>query len=124
MLPGCGARGQKPVYPAKGRVLYGGKPLPQAFVVLHPVGDDDKRAVRPSALADNEGVFVLGSCGKGDGAPAGDYIATVEWRPLVGEEPEPGPNRLHPRYSKAATSDLRVRIEPGPNDQLTLNLQP
>lgn len=125
-LAGCARDDGPPRYPVRGTVLYDGKPVPHAFVVLHPVSPEQAESSRPSAVANPKGEFVLTSRTARDGAPAGEYVATIEWRPPVQVrkgEYEPGPNRLPVRYSKPATSDLRVRVAPGDNELPPLSLK-
>jgi hypothetical protein len=125
VLAGC-ARDEGPLYyPVRGTVLYEGKPVPHAFVVLHPPAPEAREGSRPSAVANAKGEFTLTSRKARDGAPAGEYVATVEWRPLVRRkgEYEPGPNRLPTRYSKPETSGLRIQVAAGDNELPPLALK-
>jgi hypothetical protein len=107
---------RKAVYPVHGRVLYEGQPLAQAFVVLHPLSDA-AGPERPMAYSDSDGSFALTTYTTQDGAPAGDYAVTVEWRqPSRGDEDGPNPNVLAARYARPQTSGLRVRIDAGANE--------
>ena len=116
-IPACG-KGRPVVHPVSGRVLYENKPIANAFVVLHPVDAAESDAVRPRGHTDPEGNFTLSSFAASDGAPPGEYLATVEWRPLGERDLEssaPPSNRLPPRYARADRSGLRVRID-GPTE--------
>ncbi len=115
--PGCSGKGDRePVYPVQGRVLYDGKPVPNALVVFHPVGKKGKDAPRPRAQAGPDGTFKLTTYDADDGAPVGEYTVTVEWwlstatRKSVEGESSPPVNRLPARYARAQTSGLRVRV--------------
>jgi hypothetical protein len=125
---GCSRSDRQPVYPAQGQVLYDGKPIPHALVVLHPLSSPGKEALRPHANVGAGGQFVLGTYEPGDGAPAGEYAVTIEWwlspaKPGTREgDGLPPVNRLPARYSQAATSGLRVRIQPGDNQLPVLKL--
>src|SRR5262245_14352028 len=116
-VPACG-KGRPVVHPVSGRVLFENKPIANAFIVLHPVDAKESDAVRPHGQTDQDGNFHLSSFADGDGAPSGEYLATVEWRPLSERDLEssgPPSNRLPPRYARADRSGLRVRID-GPTE--------
>ena len=68
------------VFPVSGKVLFAGKPTPGAIAILHPVGDPDQKRPNPRAVVDREGNFKLSTYRTNDGAPAGDYVVTVDWR--------------------------------------------
>ena len=125
LCAGCGSPSpQKPVFPARGKVLFGGKPITPALVVLHPVGGAD--AERPVGRTRQDGSYRLSTYSDTDGAPSGEYAVTVTWTPAVARrdgETEPGRNLLPPRYGKPETSGLRVRIAEGPNDLPTFDLK-
>jgi hypothetical protein len=112
----CGKNGRQEVYPIEGQV-FGANDLPAAgaLVIFHPVeplqGDVDK----PRGYVDDNGSFTLTTYEKDDGAPAGEYIVTVEWRPKKTNpfEKEKG-DRLQGRYSNAKTSPLRATVQKEP----------
>jgi hypothetical protein len=120
-LAGCGSsqNGDRlPVFPASGKLVYDGRPLDGAFVVLHPKGAANGRAApRPHAQASADGSFTLTSYESNDGAPAGDYTMTVELRSLVkhGGDVTAGPNTLPAKYSRVDTSPVAVQIAEGTN---------
>lgn len=89
-----------------------------AFLVLHPVHRHATLKALPRATVGPTGRFEVGTYDRADGAPEGDYVVTIEWRPLVkqGEESIPGPNVLPLEYSKPDTSRLRVRVARGANE--------
>lgn len=121
----CGKK-EPPVFEVRGQVLYEGKPVPHAFIVLHPLEESPVRAVRPSASTDKEGWFVLSSYHAEDGAPVGDYAVTVEWRKTTtidGDASALSPNLLPAKYSKPATSGLRISVQPGNNEEHVLRLK-
>jgi hypothetical protein len=133
LAAGCGASDREPVFPARGQVFFGGKPVPHAQVTLHPLvrqpqAGSDNESPRPHGTAGTDGRFTLTTYQSGDGAPAGEYGVTVEcWlttaRAGMGEGNSPPPtNRLPARYSRITTSGLRVRIEPGDNQIPTIKL--
>ena len=121
-LAGCGSSqtssDRLPVFPATGKIVFDGRPLTGAFVVLHPKGSADAKSTpRPHAQAAADGSFTLTSYESNDGAPAGDYTLTVEYRALVkhGGDVTAGPNVLPPKYSRAETSPVAVQIAAGRN---------
>jgi hypothetical protein len=109
----CGSPARKPVYPVHGQVFVGkDQPASGALIVFHPLGDDDLN--KPRAYVGEDGSFSLTTYTKGDGAPEGEYVATIEWRP-----PSANPfgskkleaDKLKGRYSDPKKSSLRFRIE-------------
>jgi hypothetical protein len=78
---GCG--GRRSVYPVTGQVLAGKdkKPAVGAMVVFHPVESDGGPMYKPNGYVDEQGRYSLTTYDTGDGAPAGEYIVTVEWAP-------------------------------------------
>lgn len=114
LLPACHRRAGT-LYPVHGRVLVAGKPASGALVVLVPVHDPD--ALHPFGQADDAGAFTLTTRATGDGAPAGEYTVTIEWRRKKSNPfDKEGPDRLQGRYSDPRKSSLHARVEPMPND--------
>jgi hypothetical protein len=125
-LTSCGSK-EPPVFEVRGQILLNGKPVPHAFVALHPLEVIQPGSLHPSATTDENGHFVLSSFHAEDGAPAGEYVATVECRKPKQLDPDAsiqGPNLLPPRYSKPTTSDLRVTVRPASNQEQILRLRP
>jgi hypothetical protein len=119
---GCGGESKVPVYPVSGQVRVAGKTPEGAFVALHPKAQPDVKAgaaepPRPSAQVKPDGTFAVSTFGGGDGAPAGDYVVTIEWRPLVHEngDVKAGPNVVPREYTRPESSPLRVTVKPGEN---------
>lgn len=110
-----------PVYPVKGRVLYEGRPAPGAVVILHLATGEPAKVSRPHARADANGDFELTTYRTGDGAPAGTYVVTLEWK-QAGDHPEQGAELLPPVYGDPSTSKLRATVTPGANEPLVLQL--
>ncbi|HMF12695.1 MAG TPA: hypothetical protein VKE94_10330 [Gemmataceae bacterium] len=112
----CASCTKEKLSPVRGQVLFQGKPVPDAFVVFHPVGFGDLKVLKPHGRTDKEGWFTLSTNTEKDGVAPGEYVVTVEWRPLIAAgdgDLSPGPNRLPERYSKPETSKLRVQISQG-----------
>src|SRR5205809_8008933 len=76
--PACGKRGPE-VYPVSGHVLVGDRPAAKAIVTFHPVAPQGPDKVLPTAHVDEHGRFKLTTFTDGDGAPPGEYQATVVW---------------------------------------------
>jgi hypothetical protein len=122
-LAGCSGQREEPVYPARGQVLLEGRPLADALVALHRL-DGEGRSL--TARTDPLGRFELTTHRPGDGAPIGQYAATVEYRELVQEGDEPmrgGRNLLPARYADPATSGLRCEVRAGTNELLPWKLE-
>jgi 3',5'-cyclic AMP phosphodiesterase CpdA len=109
---------RRPVHPVRGRVFFEGCPVPGAEVVFHLVSADGKGFARGGdAEVEADGTFVLSTYAADDGAPAGEYAVTVEWRePPADADGRPGRNRLPGRYAKPETTPLKVVVKPGPNE--------
>jgi hypothetical protein len=121
----CARDGRPPVYPAQGKIFYEGKPAANALVILHPVNKDPRlESVRPLAHVEADGSFKLTTFANGDGAPAGEYVVTVDWREKTApvEGAPPGRSLLPQRYSNPESSQLRVQVKEGPNELEPLKL--
>src|SRR5439155_15856313 len=79
VLAGCGKRGWLETYPVKGTLLVDGKPAKGATVSLHPREVTGGRPYLPTGQTDENGEFNLATFVADDGAPAGEYDATVVW---------------------------------------------
>src|SRR5262249_4117417 len=117
MVCSCGD-GRKQCFPASGEIYVDGKPAPDAIITLFPVDGSDPKSVRPFGMADETGAFRISSYVQGDGAPAGEYIVTLEWRERSGllKNNFEGPDRLKGKYADRTKSTLRVTIEKKSND--------
>jgi hypothetical protein len=71
-------------------------------------------------VADEQGRFTLTTFRQGDGAPAGDYVVTVQWFLATPTPDRSGEyltvNYLPARYGQVESSGLRVTVSPGRND--------
>lgn len=119
-LAGCsGQRADRvPVFKTAGKITFRNQPVDGAFLVLHPKAAATPNVPRPRAHVKSDGSFETTTFDTADGAPAGQYVVTVEWHKLVkvGGEWTPGPNLLPPKYSDPATSDVVVKVAEGSND--------
>jgi hypothetical protein len=118
-VTGCGD-GKIARYPVSGSVQVDGRPAEGAIVVFCPVdAGAELKDLRPSGLADAQGVFQLMTIQPSDGAPAGKYKIIVKWpappRPGAedrdGRGPKPGPDRLKGKYYDLDRSPLTATVE-------------
>jgi hypothetical protein len=113
---------RRPTHLVRGKVLFDGRPVPGAEVFFRPTG---KRGGWrwPMARTRPDGSFTLSTYELNDGAPAGSYTVTVEWRlPRFTLEGKPGPNKLPARYATAKTSPLKATVKSG-NNNVVLELE-
>lgn len=103
-----------PVHPVTGQAIAGKVVPASAQIVLHPVAAELPDQVTPRATVREDGSFVVSTFRDGDGAPEGEYVATVQWF-RIGRDGSPGGNVLPKKYSSSATSPLRVSIVKGTN---------
>ena len=110
---GCGnAEPQRTaVVAVEGAVSFQGKPLPGAMIALHPKTPRTD-VPTPRALVDKDGTFRVSTYEAGDGAPPGEYVATIAWYKLVGQrgDVQAGPNVLPPKYNNPKTSPWVIRV--------------
>jgi len=112
---GC-SESRVPVFPVHGTVSFKGKPPVGAQVVLHAVNASGPTEVAPAATVREDGSFEITAYDPGDGAPDGDYVATIEWFKIVTGEGGGGrgPNVLPKQYASAKTSPVKVQVAGGP----------
>lgn len=124
---GCGGASRVPVYPTRGSVTFKGKTPAGAYLVFHRVADTDdagageKLPAPPRAVVADDGTFAVSTYEKSDGAPAGEYVVSIEWKPpilLDGGETGPGKNALPARYASPKSSGLKATVTAGPDNQL------
>lgn len=116
-LTGCGEQ-TIPVVPVSGKVLFHGQPAAGAQVVLHPLTADPKKAFSATGKAQEDGTFRIGINAADDGAPPGEYVATVQWFKIVQSEggAGPGPNVIPKNYGDPARSPLKVTVKESPTE--------
>lgn len=115
-LTGCGDEGIA-LHPAKGSIRVGEAVPEGAQIVLHPRGHELPPEAIPTASVLKDGTFVVGTYDAGDGAPAGEYKATVQWFRIVSNPGGSGrgPNVLPREYAEADTSPISITISEGEN---------
>ena len=109
----------KPVFPARGQVLFDGKPAAGALVVFHPIEDPAPNVLDPRAVVEDDGTFTLSTHYALDGAPPGKYQVTVHRPGAGGDAPgqprSSGSGRLPTRYANRQTSGIAAEIRSGAN---------
>lgn len=114
-MVGCAASSGVPVFPASGKLTVNGEPAKGAIVGLHPVnGDFDQQGTRPAGKVLDDGTFVISTYKIGDGAPAGEYRASIVW-PQFPDRDDPGADRMKGKYADPKTSPVAVTIQIGRN---------
>ena len=115
-LVGCGEQ-QVPVYPVAGKVSVAGQSPVGAQVVFHSTSDSLPPNVVPTGTVKEDGTFDISVYKSGDGAPAGDYVATIQWFKVVQSEGGSGrgPNVLPARYADPTASPIKVTVNNQPN---------
>ena len=113
---GPGGPDRLDVYPVIGELRYEGQPASGATIFLHP--QDPSIPVRPQAFVNDDGTFEVTTYQPGDGAPAGRYKATIEWRRAVAgqsaDESVP-PNVFPAAYTSPQSSPVEVTVDEGEN---------
>lgn len=118
-IAGCSKDNRVPVFPVKGAVVVQGIKADNAQLMLHAVDPKTVEGLttRPMAIAGADGTFAVTTYVTGDGAPAGEYIVTVEWRNKAEGALDAGaPDKLGGRYANPASSPLRMKVEKQPNE--------
>lgn len=116
------------LHPVTGKVRFKGEPIPEASIRLHPMPLGSGGPVI-SAVVDQEGAFQVYTFrpeGKGLGAPAGEYRATISWfGPTAGlrEEQKDELKELLPaKYGRPQTSPVIIQVAAGENEVSTISL--
>jgi hypothetical protein len=111
LMPGCGEK-RVPVYKVEGTVSYAGEAPVGAQVVFHPDGHTLPEGDVAIGSVKDGGKFDVNIYGTG-GIPAGNYIATFQWRKLVESEGGfgAGPNVIPEKYGSPSTSPVKVTIK-------------
>lgn len=137
-----GAGNRLPTHQVTGKVTYKGQALDGAHITYHP---KDPAAPGAFAKTDSSGNYSLRTYTDGDGAPAGEYTVTIEKssgpppvqksgaemfkemeaRAEQGLPPESTtPTLLVPvAYTKAETTDLRVKVVEGSGNSYDFDLK-
>ncbi|MDX1948295.1 MAG: hypothetical protein SFU86_23085 [Pirellulaceae bacterium] len=121
-LPFAGCRrdeAQLPVHPVTGKITFDGQAPAGAQIVLHPQGGPATEVkVAPLGTVRTDGTFKISTYGDGDGAPAGEYAATVQWFKVETGEGGSGrgPNVLPGKYASAEATPIKISVKAGINE--------
>jgi hypothetical protein len=100
------------LHPVGGRVLVGGKPAEGVQVTLYPLNHyHDADAPHPYGTTDGDGRFHLHTGADQEGAPNGQYVATLVWPTGAG-----GPDRLGGAFAEPSGTGLTAVIEDATTD--------
>lgn len=134
VLPSCAGKGWKACHPAKGRVLFNGKPVAGAEVWLVPTSPElqgQNPTIAPYGKSAEDGTFSLTTYTPDDGAPPGQYKAKVicEKKGAQGavnpDDDRPATRNVLPaRYADPERSGLTVTIQTGNNVLADFELKP
>jgi hypothetical protein len=113
---GCNSEVRVPVFPVSGKVTYQGKVPVGAQIILHPVKYTGPDSVTPVGTVLDDGSFKVTAYDPGDGAPQGDYVATVQWFKITKDAGGPGPNVIPKKYTDPKTSPIKVTVSGGPTE--------
>jgi hypothetical protein len=116
-LVGCGESWVE-VFPVSGTVKFDGQTPHGAQIVLHPVAPPGPDAVAPTGSVNADGSFVITSYTNGDGAPPGEYAATIQWYKFDEKLGGPGGNVLPAEYATPKTTPIKVSVQAGGPTQL------
>jgi hypothetical protein len=132
-LTGCGESKPKPL-PAGGKITIkgGGKVIPAgAFVVFHPTDPKLSKEIgtKPFATVEKDGTYDLTCYAEKDGAPAGDYGVTIEWRAKSGTnilgEGSGGlaiPDYFGGKYGDPNKPILKAKVDAGASNRFDFEL--
>ncbi len=131
-VSGCAGNRKPPAIPVKGKVMYRKTTPPVgALVVFHPASVDREKEIggKPFGKVGEDGSFTLTTYQEGDGAPAGDYNVTIDWRSKTkeskfafGEGGGGGVSMLNPRYSDPSKPAFKVSVKQGEANEFTFEV--
>jgi hypothetical protein len=113
---GCNTETRVPVFPVSGKLTYQGQAPVGAQVVLHPVNTSGTNEVAPTGIVLDDGSFKITAYDPEDGAPQGDYVATVQWFKITKDVGGPGPNVIPKKYTNPKTSPIKITVSGGPTE--------
>ena len=115
---GCGPSDKLfPVHAVSGKVSFQGKAPEGAQVFLKPVNAPTDANYTPIGVVGSDGAFQVSTYGKNDGAPAGEYVAFVQWFRVVTNDGATGrgPNVIPKEFASPTTSPVKVTVKEGSN---------
>lgn len=119
-IVGCGKSdpARVAVSPVSGKVAYEGAAPIGAQVILHPTASTNPDNISSAGTVKEDGTFNITTYAANDGAPPGEYTATVVWFKVQDGElgGGRGPNVLPPTYADPKTSPIKVTVGVGPTE--------
>jgi hypothetical protein len=103
------------VHPVTGKISVGGEAPVGAQIVLHSVSPSIDAKLAPTAKVQKDGTFKVSSYQSGDGAPEGEYVATISWYKIT-EGGVRGDDVVPKKYSSAETSPIKISVKSGSNE--------
>ena len=116
---GCsGDDGRVPVFPVTGKVSVKGEVPEGALIVFYPAQSGGESELRPSAKVKSDGTFSLTTYDANDGAPSGDYTATIQWNKIIkkGNDYKAGPDLIPKSYASRESTLWKVKVAEAPNE--------
>ena len=104
----------KQTFPVTGEVYVDGEPAAMLSVTLNDVnGIDPNSPAIPTAVTKGDGAFAVSTFEAGDGAPAGEYIATFVWGEMQGLSLDTDNDKLKGKFSDPEKSEHKVTVTEG-----------
>lgn len=118
-VSGCGGPSRLPLQQVSARVTLNGQPISGGTVVLHSTSDKFPAGLSPVGYVAADGTVQFTTYERGDGVPAGEYKATVTWRPFitVDDETISGDNQLPAIYASLESTTARVTVPSSGGEQ-------
>lgn len=117
LVTGC-SEAKVPVVPVTGKLTVGKEIPVGAEIVLHAKGHTLPEDVAPVGKVEKDGTFSISIYDKGEGVPAGEYVATVQWfkasKPAAAGDDPLVVDVIPKKYSSPATSPLTVTVKNEP----------
>ena len=114
---GCG-ESKVPVSPVAGKITVGKETPVGANIILHPQGHTLPEGVSAVGKVGEDGTFSVSIYDLGEGVPAGEYVATVQWfkigKPTAAGEDPLVQDVIPKQYSSPNTSPIKVTVKPEP----------
>lgn len=113
---------QAETHPASGQITINGQVPEGAIIELHSIAEQpDVRNSRPWAVVEQDGSYTLSTYEQGDGAPPGEYAATVRWPPQS-DQPSLS-DRLNAAFATPDRAVGTFTISSGKNELPPINIE-
>lgn len=116
LVVGC-SEAKVPVVPVSGKITVNKEVPVGAEIVLHAKGHTLPEGVSPVGRVAEDGTFQVSIYEQGEGVPAGEYVATVQWfkigKAAAGEDPVVK-DVVPKKYRDPKTSPIAVTVKNEP----------